>query len=213
MILKYTKEKSDYVGLLKKLNDLFNKMESGFSRHNNMPLKPEPIPNKIDIPILKKTNTDITGANLLIKKLTESYEIMKKTTDPCVFFKRLSFSYDCIINLMTYKIKFSKGCTPEDQYILLKNETETMVNDMIERTYSKESECASKLKTDKAKINRMTKYFEKMEEAFAKSDTYWVGWNFVSGHKLPHYKGELYTEANLKKLYDLKEAVFNSMNN
>lgn len=173
--------------------------------------KTKEINNKVDIPKIKKINKNLGDAKLLIKKLSESYDIMEKTTDPCVFFGRLNFSYDCILNLMTYKIKFSKGCTPEVQYVSLKNDTETMVSKMIERTYSKELESISKLKTDKAKLNRMTKYFEKMETAFNNSNSYWEGWKFPSGYQYTHYNGELYTENNLKQLHELKETTLNSI--
>ena len=198
------------MSLLKKIYELF-KTNNVSNYKSNIGLNNQYIPNKTEIPNVRKHNTDKKSAKILINKLSESYDIMDKTSDPVVFFRRLGFSYDCIINLMTYRIRFYKGRAPENQFIQLKEDTEKMVNDMIDRTYAKEIEQACKLKTRKARENRMNKYFSKMEETIKNSKTFWTGWQFSNPYKSIHYDGKLYTENNLNKLHKLKESFLNDI--
>lgn len=189
-------------------NEIHNKTQNILCYDNKKSLS-----NKETIPNIKKTRKDVNEAKRRIKQLSESYEIMKKTVDPYVFFRRLNFSYDCILDLMTFKIKFSKNCTPENQYISLRNENEELVNSMIERSYNREIMQISKLQTNKAKLNRISKYFSNMEKAFENANKLWEGnYQFSTGYMCPHYTGALYTNANLQKLYSLKENVFNNIN-
>lgn len=160
----------------------------------------------------KKVKLSVSEGKAIIKKLSNSYDTMKKTTNPETFFKQLHYSYDCILLLMSCKnLKFYKNSTPQEQYISLRSYMQSYVNDMIDRSYAKESEAAANLKTEKAKVNKMMKYFAKMETAFNHANEYWEG-GYTSAGMMPHYTGELYTQANVQKLKDLKESVYSKLN-
>lgn len=153
---------------------------------------------------IRKYKTDISSANLVIKKLSESLNLADKTVNPEIFFKRLHFSLDCALELMTYKNDIFKGTTPEEQYKKLLEEIETRVNMFIERSFIDVTEKTKQLKTEKGKLNRLMNYFANMETAFNNSHNYWEG-----SSNTPHYNGILYTDNNIQKLHDLKEKSMN----
>lgn len=148
-----------------------------------------------NLPYVKKCKTDISEANRRLKQLDESYKMVRKTTEVETFFRRLHFCFDCTLDLMGYKIKFAKNATPEVQYIQFKKDLREIVDDFIVRSYNNEIEKCASLKTEKAKKNRMDKYFEKMYNAFENADSFWSG---NSGYM--HYVGALYVPENIDHL-------------
>lgn len=151
------------------------------------------------IPVVKKFRTDKSEAIRRLRQLTESYDLVQTTLKADVFFGRLSFCFDCVLDLMTYKDGVFRDSTPEDEFNRLSGKLEELVNDFIVRSYNSEYKKAIQLKTDKGRQNRIEKYFINMESAFRSAHSFWTG---NSGS--PHYTGPLYTENNLTKLRELE---------
>lgn len=132
----------------------------------------------------------------LMKQVQETTKLVNTTTNPEVYFGRLHFLFDLFLKLKQFeKYNVFTGSTPTDDYNKLSREIEKSVNDFIKRTYEKQMDKMSTLKSDKAKENSFNKYAEKMRTAFKNADTYWSG--TLSS---PHYTGKLYTSANLSYL-------------
>ncbi len=157
--------------------------------------------NYANCPRMHKHKSDISSANLVLQRLHQSINTADTTVKPEIFFKNLHYSFDCMLELMTYKNNvFNKNCTPEEQYEQQLNYLETRVNKFIERSYNYEITKIRQLKTDSAKRKRAERYFDTMQVAFSNSDQYWSG-NSIA----PHYLGKLYTENNLIKLNETEK--------
>lgn len=135
----------------------------------------------------------------LLRQRDESINLVNNTKNPETFFGRLGFTFDVLLELITYeKYGFFINATPTNDYQKLLDNLENAVEAFIERSYEAQLEKVSKLKTEKAKNNNMKKYFENLIEAFEHSNTFWSGDN-----KMPHYSGALYTEKNKNHVYDM----------
>lgn len=183
--------------ILVNIIDKFVKVNGNASNsHNNNILFRNNIYN---VTSTAKYQTDVSEAKRRLKQLEESYNMVNKTVNVSTFFGRLNFCFDCILDLMTFTIKFAKNSTPEEQYNKFQNDLKNIVNEFITRSYNAEIQRCFNLKTDKAKQNRMEKYFDNMFSGFENSHSFWEG-----NHGCPHYNGPLYTQENIKYLEKLK---------
>lgn len=149
---------------------------------------------------LVKYKTDIGTANMLIQRLHESVRIMEETIYPDIFFGRLHYCFDVLLELMTYRDEvFGNNCTPEQQYWIQYDFIETRVNEFLDRAYSAAVQGCRTLKTAKGINKRLKNWYITMEAAFNNCNLYWTG---SSG--MPHYNGILYTDLNLEKLEGLE---------
>lgn len=156
----------------------------------------------------KISKAELKQFKSLLKQLNESEKIINSTIKPEVFFGRIGFTLDTLLELGKYeKYKIFKDKTPKNDYNKLLYNLEDTVNSFIDRSYKAQLEKVSKLKTKKAKDNNMDKYFENMKSCFSKANTFWEG----NGIK-PHHEELLYTENNLKHLYDLIKKYENEKN-
>ena len=132
-----------------------------------------------------------------MKRLHECVHLVNTTTKPDVFFRRLHFLLDLLLDLCdTEKHKsYKQGETPTDNFNRIVGNLEATVNDFIDRAVADEREKINSLKTQKAKINRAENFEVKMLAAFDVSHSFWSGDNV-----LPHYTGPLFTEANTQYL-------------
>lgn len=143
-------------------------------------------------------------AEYCLKQLEESAYLINHTTNPTTFFGRLHFSFDKLLELITYeKFGFFTNKTPSEDYQMLLDKLDETVNRFIDRSYEKQLEKVRSLKTEQGKRNSLEKYFIKMYEAFDCAHTFWQGDSISE-----HYSGDLYTVNNLIYLNDLyKESV------
>lgn len=91
----------------------------------------------IDVWKKKLTAFDADYINNLLKQVHESETIVNRTTNPTVFFGRLNFLFDCLLNLKDYE-KYDIF-HPEKPSDVLKNITknlESHVNGFIDRAYT-----------------------------------------------------------------------------
>lgn len=134
-----------------------------------------------------------------IKQLRESAELVNQTVNPEVFFGRMKFVLETLMYLQTFEGKYNFGnSTPTNDLDAILGNLESTVSSFISRAYNSCLMSASKLKTEKGRANRISRFAEEMRKAFEKADTFWPGDNMK-----PHYTGVLYTEENLKEVQQL----------
>lgn len=155
--------------------------------------------NSKESPVVVRLNPEKMDAARILRQLNESYDMVKSTTNPGVFFGRLCFCFDCALALTKYSDDIFSGATPKQELERLSSNLEELVNDFIDRSYNAEYEKAMQLKTEKGRQNRMIKYFDTLESTFENAHSFWTG-----NSNSPHYTGPLYTENNLTKVKELK---------
>lgn len=147
----------------------------------------------------KISNHEKVQVQNLLKQIKESAHLVNTTVNPDIYFGRLHFMLDALMELQKYeKYKIFKGNGPTKDFKMLQNNLEQSVDDFIMRSYTKRLEKASLLKTEKAKFNNMKKYSDSMVEAFDNAPYFWEGNGIY-----PHYTGLLYTQKNWEKLNSL----------
>lgn len=141
--------------------------------------------------------------NGLLKQEQESLNLVNTTVNPEVFFGRLNFLLDVLLELRQYeKYKIFKGISPTHRYKNILENLGEIVNDFIDRSYAKVLEKIRSLKTEKARQSNLEKYAQSMLSAFEVSN------NYFTGHTgTPHYSDRLYTEENLKKVKQIAESI------
>ena len=129
-----------------------------------------------------------------------------------MFFKRLHFTLDCLLELITYEQYgiFSNGQTPTADYNKIISKLEITVNDFIDRSIHAELESIGKLKTEKSKKSRLEKYYNSTLEALMHPNSFWEG-SWTSAGMLPHYADKLCTPNNIsyfeEKVAELKGSL------
>jgi|GEM_PF-393529 len=140
-----------------------------------------------------------------LKIARESAEIVNSTFVPATFFGRLHTFLDALLILRTYEGRCAfTGPLPTETLKETIADLEQIVDKFINRSTEMEFVLAAALKTERGKRERLKKYFDKMIDAFDKSNTYWSG-SFMSGGRLPHYSGKLYTDGNYERLLELRD--------
>lgn len=128
-----------------------------------------------------------------LKQINECAKLINTTVKPDVFFGRLNFLLDLLLDLQSYeKYHVFRGSTPSQDYQRIITNLEKTVNDFLDRATDKELNKISSLKTEKARKNRAEKFVISILTAFEMSHTFWVG-NGAS----PHYTGPLYCDSNI----------------
>jgi hypothetical protein len=147
----------------------------------------------------KITSSQLQHVQTAMKQLQESVYLLNNTTKPDVFFKRLNFSLDLLLDLQTYeKYKIFKGNTPVNDYNKIVRNMESTVNDFIDRAIEANCQKLATLKTDKAKRNNYEKFVIALIAAFDCANTFWSG-----NRGFPHYTGPLYTDNNYRRVQTL----------
>lgn len=147
----------------------------------------------------KITSSQLQHVQTAMKQLQESVYLLNNTTKPDVFFKRLNFSLDLLLDLQSYeKYKIFKGCAPTSDYNKIIRNMESTVNDFIDRAIETNRQKLATLKTDKAKRNNYEKFVIALIAAFDCANTFWTG-----NRGFPHYTGPLYTDKNYRRVQAL----------
>lgn len=147
------------------------------------------------------SKAELASVKNMLKQVNESAKTVNTTTNPETFFGRLNFIFDLLLELKKYeKYRIFTGNSPTKDYNYLLDNLESSVNAFIDRTFEKQKEKMSTLKTDKAKYNSFQKYALKMRTAFENANNYWQGNTGIS-----HYTGVLYTQNNVQHLNKVLE--------
>lgn len=142
-----------------------------------------------------------------MQQLQDSVNLVNTTTKPDVFFKRLNFSLDILLDLQTYeKYKIFKGSKPSDDYNKIIRNLEATVNDFIDRVLVANQKKIASLKTESAKENNREKLAVSLIAAFDCANSFWSG-SYSQTRAFPHYTGPLFTENNYRRV----QAIFYAM--
>lgn len=157
------------------------------SKNRNVPSRKskKPIPANID---------------LMIKQAKETASIINTTKNPEVFFGRLGFLFDLLLELKKYELSYNFSHTPSQDLKNLEKGLEKVVSIFIERYVADTKLKVSKLKTENGKQNKYKDSMSKLLSAFDCANTFWKGNGIY-----PHYTGPLYTKKNyimIKAIYD-----------
>ena len=155
----------------------------------------------------KLTSQSMEHIARLLSQAQDCARLINTTTKPDVFFKRLNFLLDLLLELQQYeKYKIFKGGTPSADYKKILNNLETTVNDFINRAQLAHEEKMRSLKTDKAKKRNREDFAIKLISAFDVAHTFWDG-NFSLSRQIPHYTGPLYTENNYRRVQEIYDSL------
>lgn len=151
------------------------------------------------------SQTDLYHVQNAMKQLQESVNLVNTTTKPDIFFKRLHFSLDLLLDLRQYeKYKIFKSSVPSRDYQKIVGNLGAIVNDFIDRAVDANNSKLATLKTEKARVRNREDFANKLISAFDCANTFWSG-NISQSRRFPHYTGPLYTPANyqrVKAIYD-----------
>lgn len=147
----------------------------------------------------KISRAQIDYVKILLKQANESANLINKTVKPDVFFGRLGFLLDVLLELQKYeKYKIFTNSSPSRDYQKLIGTMEKTVDDFIDRAVSANQEKMKSLKTQSAKDKNAEKFAQSMQNSFSSAKTFWQG-----NKMYPHYTGSLYTEKNLERVKKL----------
>lgn len=150
---------------------------------------------------------DLQHVQSSLSQLQDSANFLNTTTKPDVFFKRLHFTLDLLLDLQSYeKYKIFKGSRPSDDYRKIINNLEATVNDFIDRAVVANNDKLASLKTEKARKRNRENFAIKLISAFDCAHTFWSG-NFSQSRSYPHYTGPLFTSNNYKRV----QAIYDSL--
>lgn len=137
-----------------------------------------------------------------MKQLHECDKLVHTTVKPDVFFGRLNFMLDLLLDLKSYeKYKIFVDATPTENYQLVLTKLEDNVNEFLDRAIADNQKNIAALKTEKGKKSKELKFAESLVSAFDCANSFWSG-----DGTMPHYVGSLFTENNYKRVKKLFDA-------
>lgn len=136
----------------------------------------------------------------MMKQVKESADIVNRTLKPEIFFGRLNFLIETLMELQGYEGRFCFGeVTPTSNLDEILTNIETTVNAFIHRSYISCLQAAAKLKTEKGREDRVNRYFDEIKYAFENAQEFWQG-----DKMRPRYSGALFTERNYDEVLSLE---------
>lgn len=150
---------------------------------------------------------DLQYVQSRMTQLQDSVNLINTTTKPDVFFKRLHFTLDLLLDLQSYeKYNIFKGSRPSEDYRKIINNLEATVNAFIDRAVAANNSKIATLKTEKSRQKNRKDFAIKLINAFDCAHTFWSG-NVSQSKTFPHYKGPLFTPNNYKRV----QAIYDSL--
>jgi hypothetical protein len=135
----------------------------------------------------------------LLKQAKESAHLVNTTVKPEVFFGRLNFLLDVLLELQKYeRYKVFSGSLPSRDYNRLLCDLEKTVDSFISRAIMANNAKIASLKTPAAKERNRSKFLISLSLGFAYANTFWQG-----NGMCPHYCGPLFTKANKERIEKL----------
>lgn len=159
------------------------------------------------IPVKRKLiPADLESIQGKLGQLQDSAVLLNTTVKPDVFFKRLNFTLDLLLDLQRYEHhKIFTNLPSKDLQKILDN-LEATVDNFIDRAIAANDQKLMTLKTEKARAKNREDFATKLIAAFDCANTFWLG-NRVS----PHYTGPLFTPSNYLRVqifYDSLESFY-----
>lgn len=158
-------------------------------------------------PIKRKlTSADLQSIQTKLGQLQDSAVLLNTTVKPDVFFKRLNFTIDLLLDLQCYeRHKIFTSLPSRDVQKILDN-LEATVDDFIDRAVAANNQKVASLKTEKARIRNRKDFAIKLIAAFDCAHTFWSG-NFSKSRVYPHYTGPLFTQNNYRRVLDFYNSL------
>lgn len=140
-----------------------------------------------------------------LNQLHDTEQLIYSTVNPDIFFKRLNFALDILLDLRNYeKYGIFKENSPTSDYNEIIQNMEVIVDSFIDRSIEANRQKLLALKTSGAKKSNYEKFVIALIAAFDCANTFWSG---SKGY--PHYSGPLYTENNYRRA----QALFEDLDN
>lgn len=134
-----------------------------------------------------------------LNQLHDTEQLINSTVKPDIFFKRLNFALDILLDLRNYeKYGIFKENSPTSDYNEIIRDLESIVDDFIDRAIEANRQKVLNLKTLSAKKRNYEKFVIALIAAFDCANTFWSG-----SKGFPHYTGPLYTESNYRRVQSL----------
>lgn len=150
----------------------------------------------------KRSSGAPENIKMMLKQARETANTINTTKNPEVFFGRLGFLFDLLLELKKYEWIYSFSPKPSQDLKDLENGLEKTVFVFIERYMADTKSKISQMKTEKGKMNKYVTSVTKLMSAFDCADTFWIG-----NGKYPHYDGPLYTQNNYHVVKELFESI------
>jgi hypothetical protein len=134
-----------------------------------------------------------------MNQLQDTIKLVNTTVKPDIFFKRLNFALDILLDLQQYeKYRIFKQSTPSSDYRKIVNNMEEIVDDFLDRAIANNEAKIASLKTAAAKTRNLNAFVDSLAFAFDHASSLWPG-----DRGKPHYSGPLYTKQNLERVHKL----------
>lgn len=155
----------------------------------------------------KISQQELQYVQVTMEQLQECVHLVNTTTKPDVFFKRLNFALDLLLELQRYeRYRIFRSGTPSQDYQKIISNLDATVNDFIDRAVDANNKKLSSLKTEKARKRNREDFAVKLISAFDCANTFWSG-KWSQSRTFPHYTGPLFTQNNYLRI----QAIYNSL--
>lgn len=138
-----------------------------------------------------------------LSQLQDTAHLINTTIKPDVFFKRLNFALDILLDLQRYeKYRIFTKTKPSQDYQKIIQNMELTVDNFIDRVLEANERKIATLKTSSAKERNREKCIIALISAFDCAHTFWEG-----SKGFPHYTGPLFTQSNYARVQDLYDSL------
>lgn len=153
-------------------------------------------------PFGKKTRisqADMEFVKTCMKQVGECASLVNTTTNAQVFFGRLHFLLDLLLEMQKYeRFGIFQNSKPSADYKKVIRNMEQTVNAFIDRALDANARKISKYKTQAARDRNTTKFILELAHGFDIAGSCWAGNPMIA-----HYTGPLYTEKNRERIDEL----------
>lgn len=138
-----------------------------------------------------------------MSQLQDTVHLINTTTKPDVFFKRLNFALDILLDLQRYeKYRIFTNAKPSQDYQKIIQNMEHTVDNFIDRVLDANEQKIATLKTPSAKQRNREKSIIALISAFDCAHTFWEG-----SKGFPHYSGPLFTKNNYTRVQEIYDSL------
>lgn len=152
---------------------------------------------------LKISPRELEYVRSRMSQLQDTVHLINTTTKPDVFFKRLNFALDILMDLQRYeKYRIFTKSKPSQDYQKIIRNMEATVDSFIDRVLEENEKKIASLKTLSVKQRNREKYIIALISAFDCAHTFWEG-----DKGFPHYTGSLFTQANYARVQEIYDSL------
>ena len=138
-----------------------------------------------------------------MSQLQDTVQLINTTTKPDVFFKRLNFALDILLDLQRYeKYRIFTNSKPSQDYQKIIRNMGLTVDNFIDRVLEANERKLAALKTRSARERNRENCIIALISAFDCAHTFWEG-----SKGFPHYSGPLFTQANYARVQEIYDSL------